>query len=394
MSKKQENPLQEAVGIFKSIVRHRKGFTLFGKQINQLKFGKKVLHLDNEIPGKILDTFDNLGYLTKDKRRPVLVAKRRTAYGWHLVFNLPPGISFSKVKRQREYFQDATNSWIDFFWNGKLHMDVHMGKMPKRLPYDWYEGLYKKMSLPIPIGVSQSGEVVFDLAESPHLLVAGVPGFGKSNFLHVLIHSLLPRARIGIIDLKRLEFAYLKNHCALARNEHETQHLLLSVNKEMERRIDVLESAGVVKIQDYKGEDMPFIVVIIDELAEISADFTMDVIDRITRLARAVGISVIAATQRPSTKVLPGDTRAMFQARLCFQVADELNSRMVLGEGCPLAAHLPGIKGRAIWKFGLDEKEVQTMFLPLAQAKKLLQQQQARGRGWQYEPQTKRLPPR
>ena len=62
----------------------------------------------------------------------------------------------------------------------------------------------------------------------------------------------------------------------------------------------------------------------------------------------------------------------MFQARLCFQVADELNSRMVLGETCSIAAHLPGIKGRAIYKFGMDTREVQTMYLPVKDAKKLL----------------------
>jgi len=186
---------------------------------------------------------------------------------------------------------------------------------------------------------------------------------------------LLPVARIGIIDLKRLEFAYLKDYAALAKTEEEALLLMQSVEKGMEQRIRTLEKAKVVKIQDYNKtakEPLPFIVVVIDELAEISCKDTIKLVDRITRLARAVGISVIAATQRPSTKVLPGDTRAMFQARLCFQVADELNSRMVLGENCSIAAHLPGIKGRAIYKFGMDTKEVQTMHLPVKQAKNLL----------------------
>jgi len=224
------------------------------------------------------------------------------------------------------------------------------------------------------------------------LLVAGVPGFGKSNFLHVLIHSLLPVAQVAIVDLKRLEFAYLQGHAALAKTEADALALMQALNREMEKRIGILEAAGVVKIQDYKGNDMPYIVTVIDELAEIRDENIMALIDRITRLARAVGISVVAATQRPSTKVLPGDTRAMFQARICFQVADELNSRMVLGESCPLAAQLPGIKGRAIWKFGIEEKEVQTMFLPLKQAKKMLNKNPVRTWGYEYE--TKRLPPR
>ena len=277
-------------------------------------------------------------------------------------------------------------------WNGALQMSIHTGRLPQKLSYHWEPEEYKKLSLPVPIGVSHSGPNVFDLTESPHLLIAGVPGFGKSNFLHVLIHSLLPVAQVAIVDLKRLEFAYLQGHAALARTEEEALALVQALNREMERRIGILEAAGVVKIQDYKGSDMPYIVAVIDELAEIRDENIMALIDRITRVARAVGISVVAATQRPSTKVLPGDTRAMFQARICFQVADELNSRMVLGESCPLAAALPGIKGRAIWKFGIEEKEVQTMFLPLKQAKALLNKNPVRT--WDYEYTVKRLPPR
>ena len=365
-----------------------------GRKFDRLKIPliNKTIYLDNQVPGAILDTIDNLNLTAKDGRKPVLCSKKRTANGWHLVFNLPPGISFNRVKRYREYFQDAVNGWIDMTWNGALQMNIHTGRLPQRLAYCWEPKPYKSMALPIPVGVSHSGPVVFDLTKSPHLLIAGVPGFGKSNFLHVLIHSLLPKAQVAIVDLKRLEFAYLGSHAALARTETEALALMEALNREMERRIGELEASGVVKVQDYKGGDMPYIVAVIDELAELKDDKTMELIDRITRLARAVGISVVAATQRPSTKVLPGDTRAMFQARLCFQVADELNSRMVLGESCPLAAQLPGVKGRAIFKFGIDEKEVQTMFLPLKQGKGLLNKNPVRA--WEYEYTAKRLLPR
>lgn len=367
----QENVLAEAAQSLRFLWRHRKG---------------------QEIPGAVMDTFDNLGYTTKDGRKPLLVAKKKTSYGWHLVFNLPPGISFGKVKRHREYFADATKGWVNMSWDGRLHMDIYTGHMPSNLVYSWDPAPYSKLSLPLPVGISQQGLEVIDLAEAPHLLIAGVPGFGKSNFLHVLIHSVLSSARVAIIDMKRLEFAYLREHCALARDEQEAIALMNSLNREMERRITALEASNVVKVQDYKGDDMPFIVLVIDELAEIRDEKVLGLIDRIVRLARAVGISVVGATQRPSTKVLPGDTRAMFAARICFQVADELNSRMVLGESCPQAAQLPGVKGRAIYKFGLVEKEVQTMFLPLKQAKALLKNQQSRG--WAYEPERKRLPAR
>lgn len=107
--------------------------------------------------------------------------------------------------------------------------------------------------------------------------------------------------------MKRLEFNYLSNHCLLAKYEEDALELMKRLNQEMERRITLLEKAKVVKIQDYKKkEELPFIVVVVDELSEIKNDKIMFYLDRIVRLARAVGISVVAATQRPSTNALRG----------------------------------------------------------------------------------------
>jgi len=350
---KKNNLLADGIDALKIAWRHRKG---------------------NEIPATILDTIDILYPPDKPRILPIRKGIKKTQTGWHMIFTMRPGTNFSTLKNQQEYFEDATGLNVEMTKKGKyLHMNINTNEIPNKLEYSWdYSG---KLDLPIPVGISKQGLEVLPLEESPHLLVAGVPGYGKSNFLHVLIASLLPVARIGIIDLKRLEFAYLKDYAALAKTEEDALLLMQSIEKGMEQRIRTLEKAGVVKIQDYNKtakEPLPFIVVVIDELAEISCKDTIKLVDRITRLARAVGISVVAATQRPSTKVLPGDTRAMFQARLCFQVADELNSRMVLGENCSIAAHLPGIKGRAIYRFGMDTKEVQTMHLPVKQAKNLL----------------------
>jgi len=390
MKSQQQNPLEESIASLRYLWRHRQGMNVLGRRYDSLRLFGRTVHLDHQIPGLILDTFDNLGFVTKDGRKPVLCAKRRTAYGWHLVFNLPPGISFNKVKKVREYFQDAANSWINLSWDGKLHMDVYAGQLPSSVLYEWNAGPYLgKMNLPVPIGVNQEGMAVLDLAESPHLLIAGVTGYGKSNFLHTLIASLLPFSIVCIIDLKRLEFAHLKKHCLLARNEQEAAAVLGALNFEMERRINILEAARVVKIQDYHSGDvnkmieLPFIVLVVDELAEMKNDKTLDLLDRLVRLARALGISIVAATQRPSTKVISGDTRSMFAARVCFQMADEISSRIVLGENCPQAAWLPGIKGRAIYKFGLNEKEVQTMFLHPDRAGELIGNIQVRR--WTYE---------
>lgn len=295
--RQNQNLLAEAIQTMRQLWRHRLG---------------------NEIVGNILDTFDNLGYETKDKRHPVLIAKRKTAYGYRLIFRLPPGISFQSVKGKREYFQDAVNAWITMEWRGgKLHMDIQAGELPERVSYEWDYRQYPQMDLPFPIGITQRGVEVLDLVEAPHLLVAGVTKYGKSNFLHVLINSLLPLAKVAIVDLKRLEFAYLQDHCLLAETQEAALELMRRLNREMEKRIDILKKAQVVKIQDYKGGDMPYIVLVIDELAEVQEEETFYFLDRLARLARAVGISVVAATQRPSTQIIKGDTRFNFPARLC-----------------------------------------------------------------------------
>lgn len=396
MNKKEDAPLAELAASLRFLWRHRAGLNIMGRQFDRVKLGKKEFYLDHQIPGQVLDTFDNLNYTVKDGRKPVLVAKRKTPYGWHLVFNLPPGISFSKVRRHREYFQDACNAWITLSWDGKLHMDIHTGALPENVSYAWNPAPYSRMDLPIPIGVSQCGIEVLDLARAPHMLIGGVTSYGKSNFIHQLIASLLMLdfVQVAIVDCKRLDFKYLDGICALARRGKEAVSLLKALNKEMDRRFDALEKAEVVKVQQYEG-DLPFIVLIVDELTEISGnDEVMNLLDRVVRLGRATGISIVAATQRPSVKAIPGDTRANFSARLMFQAASEIDSRIVLGEDCSLAARLPCIPGRAIYRYGLNEKEVQVMYLPHDEAKAMARQIKDKGRGWNYEPERKGLPPR
>ncbi|MCL5289780.1 MAG: hypothetical protein M1489_01880 [Firmicutes bacterium] len=166
----------------------------------------------------------------------------------------------------------------------------------------------------------------------------------------------------------------------------------------MERRLDILEAAGVEKIQEYHAGNVtdmiPYIVLIIDEVAEISDPAIIHCIDRLVRLARATGISIVAATQRPSKKVavFKDDIRDNFAARVCYLMADEISSRLVLGENCPEAARLPEVKGRGIYKYGVTAKEIQTMFLPTREAKKLLQGKEANI--WDVTKSRARLPAR
>jgi S-DNA-T family DNA segregation ATPase FtsK/SpoIIIE len=160
----------------------------------------------------------------------------------------------------------------------------------------------------------------------------------------------------------------------------------------LDKRLIELRDAGCRNITEYKG-DMPFIVLVIDELAELTDKDAQSDINRIARLARAAGIHIVAATQRPDATLFKdfAKTRALLPGRLCFTVADDTNSRIVLGTD---AAHkIPkDIPGRAVWKWE-TEIIVQSMYLSTREAEKLLKSIPCKG-GMIFEQSTTRLLPR
>jgi len=375
---KKNNLLADGIDALKIAWRHRKG---------------------NEIPATILDTIDILYPPDKPRILPIRKGIKKTPTGWHMIFTLRPGTNFSTLKNQQEYFEDACRLPIVIEKiGGYAHFHIYSQKLEKCYPFEWHHSQYPKMYLPFPVGISQSGLEVLDLVKAPHFLISGTTNYGKSTLIYNIIHALLPIAKIAIVDLKRLQYSYLKKYVALAKNENDTLTLLQAINKEMGRRIDLLEDAEVEKIQNYKG-DLPFIVLIIDEIAEVQDKETIYYIDRLARLARAVGISIVAATQRPSKKlkVFEENTRDMFAARVCYLMPDEVSSRLVLGETCSLAAKIPEIPGRGIYKYGVTIKTIQTMFLDLDGSKELLKKQlkEVEGlAGWANVSQKTRLLPR
>jgi len=204
--------------------------------------------------------------------------------------------------------------------------------------------------LTIVLGRDVIGEPVYaDIARMPHLLVAGATGTGKSIFLNTIILSLLYRnspetLRFILVDPKRVEFPIY----------NDLPHLLVPViwepNKvvlalswligEMERRFDILSETKTRDINSYnalvkkeKKSLMPYIILIIDELADLMAAKGKEIeagIVRIAQMARAVGIHLIVATQRPSVEVLTGLIKANITTRVSFQVASQFDSRTIL----------------------------------------------------------------
>lgn len=221
---------------------------------------------------------------------------------------------------------------------------------------------HSEAALPLGLGVTITGAVYCaDLARMPHLLIAGATGSGKSVGLNTMILSLLFRLRpwelkFVIIDPKKVEltpYGMLEHHfLAISPDVGEpivtspaaAVTVLKAVELEMERRYDLLAQAGQRNIVDYNrrvqegklGQQcrpLPYIVVVIDELADLmltAARAVEEPITRLAQLARAVGIHLLVATQRPSVDVITGLIKANFPARIAYQVASRVDSRVIL----------------------------------------------------------------
>ncbi|MGM0626070.1 MAG: DNA translocase FtsK 4TM domain-containing protein [Bacteroidota bacterium] len=226
------------------------------------------------------------------------------------------------------------------------------------------EYLNTKYELPVVIGKKINNDpMIFNLAKMPHLLIAGATGQGKSVGLNAIITSLLykkhpAQLKFVMVDPKKIELSFyskLERHfLAKLPDEEEpiitdTQkviHTLNSLTKEMDMRYDLLKKAGARNIKEYnkkyitrklnpeKGHHyLPYIVVIVDEFADLIQTAGKEIegpIARLAQLARAIGIHLIIATQRPSTNVITGTIKANFPARISFRVSSSIDSRTIL----------------------------------------------------------------
>jgi len=214
-----------------------------------------------------------------------------------------------------------------------------------------------KYSLMVTLGKNLMGKpIVADLAKMPHLLVAGSTGSGKSVCINSIICSLFmnynPKdVKLVLVDPKKVELSNYNGTphllCPVVNDPKKASITLQKIVSEMEKRYDIFSEKGVKKISEYneyiekenkKHPDtplntMPYIVVIIDELADLMLVASKEVEDsimRITQMARAAGIHLIVATQRPSTDVITGVVKANIPSRICFAVASSIDSRTAL----------------------------------------------------------------
>jgi len=259
-----------------------------------------------------------------------------------------------------------------------------------------------KYELPIALGKTISNETfVIDLAKAPHMLVAGATGQGKSVGLNAIISSLLykkhpSQLKFVMVDPKKVElniYSKIERHF-LAKMPDEEDPIITDVQKvvntlnslaiEMDNRYELLKSAHARNIKEYnhkfvkrqlnpeKGHRfLPYIVVIIDEFADLIMTAGKEVelpIARIAQLARAVGIHMIVATQRPSTNIITGVIKANFPTRVAFKVASMIDSRTILDS--PGANQLIG-RGDMLISQGSDLVRVQCAFVDTPEVERI-----------------------
>ena len=202
--------------------------------------------------------------------------------------------------------------------------------------------------IPICIGKDISGNIeVIDLSKTPHLLVAGTTGSGKSVFINTLLASILYKfppedLRLILIDPKMLELSVYNDIAHLLTpvvTEPKKAIIALKwVCKEMERRYAMMNEENSRSLEGYNlkaVEKLPYIVVFIDEMADLMMTAGKEVehyVQRLAQMARACGIHLVMATQRPSVDIITGSIKANFPSRVSFQVASKYDSRTVLGE--------------------------------------------------------------
>jgi len=309
------------------------------------KFNKNETH-DPEFLEKILMDFGVSGNIKKVSHGPVVTLNE---------FEPAAGVKVSKIINLSDDIARNTSSE-----SARIATIPGSNTVGIELPNNSRENVYlseilnnsdfkkKEIKLPIALGKNISGvPIVGDLASMPHLLIAGTTGSGKSVCINTIILSLLYRhtpdkCKFILIDPKMLELSTYEGipHllCPVITEAKKAASVLGWVVKEMESRYRLMTKEGVRNIDGYNSKHklpMPYIVVVVDEMSDLMLVAGKEIenyIQKLSQMARAAGIHIIMATQRPSVDVITGTIKANFPTRISFQVTSKIDSRTILGE--------------------------------------------------------------
>jgi len=303
-------------------------------------------YIDSEFLEKILLDFGVSGAIKKVSHGPVVTLNEfEPAAGVKVskIINLSDDIARNTSSESARIATIPGRSTIGIELPNSTRENVYLSEILSNIDFK-----KKDIRLPIALGKNISGiPVVGDLASMPHLLIAGTTGSGKSVCINTIILSLLYRhppdkCKFILIDPKMLELSTYEGipHllCPVITEAKKAASVLGWVVKEMENRYRLMTKEGVRNIDSYNSKhtlSMPYIVVVVDEMSDLMLVAGKEIesyIQKLSQMARAAGIHIIMATQRPSVDVITGTIKANFPTRISFQVTSKIDSRTILGE--------------------------------------------------------------
>ena len=303
-------------------------------------------YIDSEFLEKILLDFGVSGVIKKVSHGPVVTLNEfEPAAGVKVskIMNLSDDIARNTSSESARIATIPGRSTIGIELPNSTRENVFLSEILSNTDF-----LKKDIRLPIALGKNISGiPIVGDLASMPHLLIAGTTGSGKSVCINTIILSLLYRhpphkCKFILIDPKMLELSTYEGipHllCPVITEAKKAASVLGWVVKEMENRYRLMTKEGVRNIDSYNSKHalpMPYIIVVVDEMSDLMLVAGKEIenyIQKLSQMARAAGIHIIMATQRPSVDVITGTIKANFPTRISFQVTSKIDSRTILGE--------------------------------------------------------------
>jgi len=302
--------------------------------------------IDSEFLEKILLDFGVNGDITKVSHGPVVTLNEfEPAAGVKVakIINLSDDIARNTSSESARIATIPGRSTVGIELPNSTRENVYLSEIISNTDFT-----KKDIKLPIALGKNISGTpIVGDLASMPHLLIAGTTGSGKSVCINTIILSLLYRhtpdkCKFILIDPKMLELSTYEGipHllCPVITEAKKAASVLGWVVKEMESRYKLMTKKSVRNIDSYNTKHtlaMPYIVVVVDEMSDLMLVAGKEIenyIQKLSQMARAAGIHIIMATQRPSVDVITGTIKANFPTRISFQVTSKIDSRTILGE--------------------------------------------------------------
>ncbi|PFP72653.1 cell division protein FtsK [Bacillus cereus] len=339
-------------------------------------FGKAGLYVDHQTRGGKIPIYPKIHDISS------------TQESVRYTFTIPNGLDPKTIEKKWFCFQQilgqnvAIEGDIKKFVLNVFHSDA--GLKPYNYSYKKWQPLLKQHRLPVVVGRDQFGNmIVYDMvkANTPHLLIAGETGSGKSSMVRVVLSTLIQymspdKLHLYLGDLKNSEFHFLrrvKHVKEVCMEEIEMKIMLQKVWNEIRERRKLMEEYEVDHIDEYNkinpDKQKPYILLAIDEVAMLQDEKEcMSTIEKISAVGRALGVFLMLSMQRPDAKVLDGKLKLNMTVRMGFKCADTINSNIM---GTPGSEHLEQ-SGQMILKLnGL--KKVQAPFLELSKAKQIVE---------------------